>query len=83
MGETMKRYQRKPEIIEAQQWHTGDRPLPGMCLGPIPESGVFYVDVALVGWTRVRGGDWVGPGVHGLSILIRGGVFEREYEPVE
>lgn len=79
----MKRYRRKPEIIKAQQWHKGDEPLPGMKPGPIPEPGVFYVNVAIIGWRRVCDGDWVAPGGSGLSILIRPDAFEQLYEPVE
>jgi hypothetical protein len=78
----MKRYRRKPEYVEVQQWHEDDKPFGGMMPGSGMEAGAFYVYVA-GNWTPIRDGDWHGRDADGHWMLVRAADFERLYEPVE
>ena len=79
----MKRYRRKPEIVEAQQWHEGDKALTGMRLRELSNPGVFYARRHSGETCRVRSGDWIIKYADGRSYVVQPEVFMRQYEPAE
>lgn len=78
----MKRYRRKTEYVEAQQWHTGDPPFGAMKPMEGSDSDVYYVQTDS-GVARVYDGDWHAKCKGSDHVLLRPTVFEALYEPVE
>lgn len=74
----MSKYRKKPIVIEATQWHTGDE-----------FEGVYYNSDedrwwinTLEGPLRVSDGDWIITGVKGERYPCRDDIFRMTYEPV-
>lgn len=77
---TIRRFRKKPVIIEAYQYLTYGLPAPGVCVeGCIPGPHVHTREGAL----NVRRGDWIIRGVKGEYYPCAPDVFELTYEPVE
>ncbi len=78
----MAKYRKKPIVIEAQQWHTGDPPI-----GPMRREGTFLGGVAsyeiptLEGAHLVTDGDWIIKGIAGEFYPCKPDIFEQTYEP--
>lgn len=77
----MKKYRKKPIVIEAVQWN--GRTLPDGCYkyGSTKPSWC-YIDT-LEGVMRVDKGDWIITGVKSEKYPCKPDIFEATYEPVE
>jgi hypothetical protein len=80
----MKRYRRKTEVVEAQQWHAGNDPLSGM--RPTTEISAAghraYTVNTPVGPRWVRDGNWLVV-ENGQRNVFTADEFEEKYEPAE
>ncbi len=89
----MARFQKKPVVIEATQWHEmGDHPnvvpIPIAVLETI-ESRSTAIGVGRCGWIGtlegghiVSPGDWIITGVQGEQYPCKPDIFEQTYEAV-
>lgn len=76
----MATYRRKPETVEAEQWHSGQDPLDGMVYD---DSDSVYCIPTLEGLLAPDDGDWIITGAKGERRLCKPDIFEATYEPVE
>lgn len=75
----MKKYRKKPLIIEAEQWGTG-KEIEGVC--PLLVPGYGRIDT-LEGPMTVAPGDWVIKGVAGELYPCKDEIFRASYEEVK
>ncbi len=76
-------YRKKPVVIEAVQWSTGDK-LPGGCFygrGETFDLACCFIET-LEGVMRVNSGDWVITGVKGEIYPCKPDIFAVTYEAV-
>lgn len=82
----MAKYRKKPEIVDAEQWHKGDDPLPGMeYLGFSEATGRFYgirQGNSSV-WSKVKDAEWVVKDSAGQLHKYSDSEFAAKYEPVD
>ncbi len=89
-GESMKRYRKKPVIIEAVQWKEGDTHPAVMDRALLSEEwcynnssdGRYYINT-LEGEHIVKDGDYIIKGVKGEHYPCKPDIFEMTYEKVE
>lgn len=82
----MAKYYKKPEIVEAEQWHRGDVPLPGMeYLGFRGSTGRFYGirqgNSAV--WVEVKDAEWLVKDRAGQLHKYSDSAFAAEHELVD
>ena len=80
----MKKYRKRPVVIEAEQWFPG-RAVDGVCLGlrdnPLPITRGPHVHT-LEGELAVIPGDWIIKGIVGEYYPCKPEIFEATYEPI-
>lgn len=74
----MKKYRKRPIIIEAKQWHKGEKSFPGIY---IDENGNYYCKT-LEGNLNISDGDWIIKGIEEEYYPCKAGIFEKTYEPL-
>ena len=80
----MPQFRKKPVIIEAVQFVTGNPAPSGVCY--CGDDPVFYGNPhihTLEGSHRVAEGDWIITGVKGEQYPCKPDIFDMTYEPVE
>ena len=83
----MPRFRKKPVVVEAVQWHTGDAPIPGSDGTFLIPSGDQKKALGECGYAintpegpmPVRDGDWI---ITGMWYPCNSNIFEVTYEPV-
>ena len=86
----MPKFRKKPVVIEAEQFFTGGKDIPGVTLvavfaheHPTGELNAFRpVIETLEGMMSVSEGDWIITGVNGEKYPCKPDIFEKTYEPV-
>ena len=52
----MSRFRKRPEVVEAVQWHPGRGEMPGVVVGPVSPFRYAWTDAGRV---RLEAGDWL------------------------
>ena len=75
------KYRKKPVVIEAEQYHTGDTAHAGLCWC-VPNRMLGAHLETLEGPTALRDLDWIITGIKGEHYPVRDDIFRATYEPV-
>jgi hypothetical protein len=82
----MPKFQAKPVIIEAEQFHATDLPLPFQASGAVSFDGdSFYVETMHNRQKCIlENGDWVVPEPNGVNFYpIKDSVFQTKYDKID
>ena len=77
----MKKYRKKPIVIEAEQFLPPDKWVDGVYIDSTSSTD-FSIDT-LEGDHEVTPGDWIITGIAGEKYPCKPGIFEATYEPVD
>jgi hypothetical protein len=77
------KYRKRPIVVEAEQWHSDNRPVNLKRLGLHRRSNGFVYIHTLEGLMQVSHGDWIITGVKGEKYPCKPDIFEATYEAVE
>lgn len=80
----LRRYRRKPEIVDAVQWHKpGDHPKVTVREGVLGEWAELDMGPSVIEPPFVNVGDWIVERADGVACVMTDVDFHRDYEPAD